>query len=191
MRSRRGSPLGPEIFSFLILMKLIKSLPEEYDNACGISVPLKVERRVLAKRRWRGKADDGSDFGFDLDAPFSHGDCFFQEDGKSYVIEQKPEEVFRVSYPGGQQEAAERAWQVGNLHFPAQFSESYLLVENDLAVRQMMERNEIPYEEALEVFRPVVAASGHHHHDDHSHDHEHTHDHDHEHSHSHDHEHAH
>ena len=29
-------------------------------------ISLTVERRVLAKRRWRGQAEDGTDFGFDL-----------------------------------------------------------------------------------------------------------------------------
>ena len=70
--------------------------------------------------------------------------------------------VFRVPFPD-QQEAAHRAWQVGNLHFPAQFLESYLLVEGDLAVRLMLERNQIPFEEGMEVFQPVLAATGHHH----------------------------
>jgi urease accessory protein len=132
--------------------------PETFEN----SISLTVERRVLAKRRWRGQAEDGTDFGFDLEAPLRHGVCFHAQEDKNYVIEQKPEEVFLVPYPD-QQEAAHRAWQVGNLHFPAQFTESYLLVEGDLAVRHMLDRNEIPFEEAIEVFQPVMAASGHHH----------------------------
>jgi urease accessory protein UreE len=85
-----------------------------------------------------------------------------QKEDKNYVIDQKPEVVFRVPFPD-QQEAAHRAWQVGNLHFPAQFLESYLLVEGDLAVRLMLERNQIPFEEGMEVFQPALAATGHHH----------------------------
>ena len=85
-----------------------------------------MERRVLAKRRWRGQAEDGMDFGFDLQAPLRHGVCFHSEQDTNYVIDQKPEAVFRVPYPN-QQEAAHRAWQVGNLHFPAQFTETYLI----------------------------------------------------------------
>lgn len=163
-------------------MKLIKEIPAP--PAAGTdAIPLKVERRVLAKRRWRGRAEDGADFGFDLVAPLSHGDVFHCEEGRSYLIEQRPEPVLKVAYPD-QREAAHRAWQVGNLHFPAQFAEGHLLVEDDLAVRQMLQRNEIPYEEAEEVFQPVVAASGHHHHDhDHPADHGHSHDHHHGHHH--------
>ena len=33
---------------------------------------LTVERRVLAKRRWRGQAEDGTDFGFDLAIPLKN-----------------------------------------------------------------------------------------------------------------------
>jgi urease accessory protein len=143
-------------------VKIIKEFnpinPQVFKNP----ISLTVERRVLAKRRWRGQAQDGADFGFDLSSPLRHGICFHAEEDKNYVIDQKPEVVFRVPFPD-QQEAAHRAWQVGNLHFPAQFLESYLLVEGDLAVRLMLERNQIPFEEGMEVFQPVLAAAGHHH----------------------------
>jgi len=143
-------------------VKIIKEFnsinPEVFKN----SISLTVERRVLAKRRWRGRAQDGADFGFDLISPLRHGICFHAEEDKNYVIDQKPEVVFRVPFPN-QKEAAHRAWQVGNLHFPAQFLESYLLVEGDLAVRLMLERNQIPFEEGMEVFQPVLAATGQHH----------------------------
>lgn len=143
-------------------MKIIKGLsPLDFEGARN-RVFLKVDRRVLAKRRWRGQAEDGKDFGFDLEAPLRHGTYFHVEEEKNYLIDQKPEPVFRVPYPN-QQEAAHRAWQVGNLHFPAQFTESYLLVEGDLAVRHMLGRNQIPFEESIEVFQPVMAASGHRH----------------------------
>jgi len=143
-------------------VKIIKEFnpinPEVFKNP----ISLIVERRVLAKRRWRGQAQDGADFGFDLISPLRHGICFHAEEDKNYVIDQKPEVVFRVPFPD-QKEAAHRAWQVGNLHFPAQFLESYLLVEGDLAVRLMLERNQIPFEEGMEVFQPVLTATGHHH----------------------------
>ena len=143
-------------------MKIIKEFnpinPQVFKNP----ISLIVERRVLAKRRWRGQAQDGANFGFDLISPLRHGICFHAEEDKNYIIDQKPEVVFRIPFPD-QQEAAHRAWQVGNLHFPAQFLESYLLVEGDLAVRLMLERNQIPFEEGMEVFQPVLAATSHHH----------------------------
>lgn len=143
-------------------MKLIRELDPTNYEAFEPSVALTVERRVLAKRRWRGQAEDGKDFGFDLEAPLKHGVCFHFEEGRNYVIDQKPEEVFRVPFPN-HREAAHRAWQVGNLHFPAQFMESCLLVEGDLAVRHMLDRNGIPFEESVEVFEPLMIYSGHRH----------------------------
>ena len=143
-------------------MKIIKEFNPINPQAFKNPISLIVERRVLAKRRWRGQAQDGADFGFDLISPLRHGICFHAEEDRNYVIDQKPEVVFRVPFPD-QKEAAHRAWQVGNLHFPAQFLESYLLVEGDLAVRLMLERNQIPFEEGMEVFQPVLAATGHHH----------------------------
>jgi urease accessory protein len=143
-------------------VKIIKEFnpinPQVFKNP----ISLIVERRVLAKRRWRGQAQDGANFGFDLISPLRHGICFHAEEDKNYIIDQKPEVVFRIPFPD-QKEAAHRAWQVGNLHFPAQFLESYLLVEGDLAVRLMLERNQIPFEEGMEVFQPVLAATSHHH----------------------------
>ena len=90
-----------------------------------------------------------------------NGICFHSE-RKNYVIDQKPETVFKVDY-SDQMEAALLAWQVGNLHFPAQFNDSYLLVEGDHAVRLMLERNQIPFEESQEVFQPVISSSSHKH----------------------------
>ena len=145
-----------------MIMIIIKNLEaydqEDYQN----EVSLIVERRVLAKRRWRGQAEDGTDFGFDLLSPLRNGICFHREENSNYVINQKPESVFKIPY-SNPNEAAHRAWQVGNLHFPAQFHDAYLLVEGDYAVRLMLERNQIPFDESTEVFQPVIAASSHHH----------------------------
>ena len=143
-------------------MIIIKKLSPNTHGDCEDGISLSVERRVLAKRRWRGQAQDGTDFGFDLETPLRNGVCFHMEEDRNYVIDQKPEAVFRVPY-SNQKEAAHLAWQVGNLHFPAQFKDSYLMVEGDLAVRLMLERNQIPFQESTEVFQPLVAVTSHHH----------------------------
>ena len=66
-------------------MIIIKNLEaydqEDYQN----EVSLIVERRVLAKRRWRGQAEDGTDFGFDLLSPLRNGICFHREENSNYV----------------------------------------------------------------------------------------------------------
>ncbi len=122
-------------------MKIIKKLYFDDFEKSENEISLSVERRVLAKRRWRGQAEDGTVFGFDLEIPLQNRVCFHAEGKRNYIIAQKPEPVFQVSF-STQREAAHLAWQVGNLHFPAQFNDSYLIVEGDLAVRLMLERNQ-------------------------------------------------
>jgi len=163
-------------------MELIKAPLSATSDGLQI-IKLTEDRRTLAKRRWRGTATDGTEFGFDLENPLRHGEVIHFADGKVYQIEQVPENVLRVAYTTPH-EAAHNAWQVGNLHFQAQFRENSLLVEDDPAIRQMLDRLEVPYTEVEAVFEPVKAAGAH----SHSHSHEHSHSHsegDAEHGHSH------
>jgi len=125
-------------------------------------VPLKVDRRKLAKRRWRGEANDGVDFGFDLGHPLKHGTPFHESDEKVYVIEQDAETVLKIPFHGEKQ-AAQYGWMVGNMHFPADFAENAVLAEDDPAVRQMLERNNVAYQETIAVFQPAAVASAHRH----------------------------
>src|SRR5947208_1961105 len=86
-----------------------------------LRVSLKVDRAVLAKRRWRRRAEDGTEFGFDLHHPLADGDVFFENENVSYVIEQKPEPVLELQISGsGFRNAsafARLGWLIGNLHF--------------------------------------------------------------------------
>ena len=50
-----------------------------------------------------------------------NGICFHRQENRNYVIDQKPESVFKIPY-SDPMEAAHRAWQVGNLHFPCSIS---------------------------------------------------------------------
>ena len=52
---------------------------------------------------------------------------------------------------------------VGNLHFSADFEDNAVIAEDDPAVRQMLERNHIQYEETTGVFEPVIVSHGHSH----------------------------
>jgi len=126
-------------------------------------VALKIDRRKLAKRRWRGEAEDGEEFGLDLGHPLNHGTPFHETQDKVYIIEQAPEIVLKIPFQGEKQ-AAHYGWMVGNMHFPADFADDAVLAEDDPAVRQMLERNEVPYEETQAVFQPAVNKAGHHHH---------------------------
>lgn len=123
---------------------------------------LRIDRRKLAKRRFRGTAADETDFGFDLSHPLSHGTAFHETDDSVYLIEQAPEPVLKIPFTDGKTGAL-YGWMVGNMHFPAAFEASFVIAEDDPAVRQLLDRAEIPYEAAEQVFQPAIAASGHHH----------------------------
>ncbi len=127
------------------------------------TITLSADRHTLAKRRWRGTAENGREFGFDLAEPLSHGVTFFQTSDARYVIAQTPEPVLAVHLHDPTQ-AARVAWQVGNLHFPVAIRAGTILVEDDLALRQMFEREHIHFKSVREVFQPLSGAAGHHHH---------------------------
>jgi urease accessory protein len=147
-------------------MQLItQALPEAPDHLKVI--PLEVDRHKLARRRWRGEAEDGSDFGFDVTEALSHEDCIHITDTAAYVIRQSPENCFLIAF-GDTKQAAWIGWMVGNLHFKAAFSEEGVLVQDDLAVEQMLDREHIHYHKVERVFQPAKQG-GHSH--DHSHDH--------------------
>ncbi len=125
-------------------------------------VVVRADRRTLAKTRWRAQAEDGTEFGFDLARPLRHGAAVFENEQARYVIEQRPEPLFRVRVTDST-EAARLGWMIGNLHFPAQVRDGGIYVEADPAVRQMLAREDIVFEETEGIFQPLHAG-GHHHH---------------------------
>ena len=126
------------------------------------AIELIADRFTLAKRRWRGAAADGHEFGFDLERPLRHQDIFFQTDTHRYVIVQAPEDVLRIAFTDPAQ-AARAAWQVGNMHFPVAVREDCLFVEDDPILRQLLEREGIAFTTAHAVFQPLGGAAGHRH----------------------------
>lgn len=158
-------------------MEHIKEILTKHSHGNVNTVSLCADRIQLAKRRWRGVAEDGREFGFDLESPLKHRDYFFTIDNTQYVVEQTPEKVLFISCDGTIP-AAQLGWMIGNLHFPAAFIDGGIMVEDDLAVRQMLERNHIGFSEENRVFCPLSAAGHHHHHhgdegSGHSHSHSH------------------
>lgn len=124
-------------------------------------IELLVGRMTLAKRRWRAIAPDGIEFGFDLREPLPDGSVFFQTDSQAYVVRQLPQPLLCVRLTGPVQ-GARLAWEIGNLHFSIMLRDDRLFVEDDPAIRQMFQREEILSTLVEAVFQPIAGA-GHHH----------------------------
>jgi urease accessory protein len=127
-------------------------------------VILMAERVTLAKRRWRGVARDGREFGFDVDHALSDGAVFHREEGKCYMISQAPEPILEIDLARDPGWAAAVAWQIGNLHFPLEVTDSAIRCADDPATRQLLDREQIAWRAILAVFRPLTAAGHAHHH---------------------------
>lgn len=120
-----------------------------------------VDRLTLAKRRWRGTAEDGREFGFDLETPLADGALVFASDTARYAIAQLPEPVLEVVLIPRAAPVARLGWTIGNLHFPIQVTDEVIRVPDDPALRQLFEREKIPFTACERVFAPF--AKGHRH----------------------------
>jgi urease accessory protein len=135
----------------------------------GSRIDVEADRATLLKRRWRGTARNGMEFGFDLEAPLADGTVFFADEAAHYVVTQKSEPVLRIPLRDFTQ-AARVAWSLGNLHFPVQVGAGLIVVADDSAIRLYLERDHVVFSEASEVFHPIKAAGSHYvHHDGHGH----------------------
>ncbi len=140
-------------------MHLIEKMVAESSEKTGDRrVELAVERRKFLKRRWRGVAEDGVEFGFDLESRLVDGCVIFQEGAKDYVVRQLPEVVYEVPFHNAAHGALV-GWKVGNLHLPAQVLESALRVLHDEAMKQLLEREEWDFTEPEVVFTPMKAVA--------------------------------
>ncbi len=120
-------------------------------------IPLIVDRRTLAKRRWHAVAGDGREFGFDLAEPLFHGAVFFATKTHFYVLLQEPERILEVSL-GNAAAAAKVAWAIGNLRFPLQIKNGTIRVMDDPGIRRLFAREHISFRERKSVFQPIKPA---------------------------------
>ena len=123
-------------------------------------VALRVERLTLAKRLWRGVAEDGSEFGFELAAPLKDGDTFWQTPAARYVVHQHPEPVVEISLDVAPSAAAGIGWAIGNLHLELSAEPTRLLAPDEPAVRQLLDRLKVPFKQTTAIFRPGRFARG-------------------------------
>ncbi len=144
-------------------MQLIDEHLAVWDRALP-QIGLRVDRLTLAKRRWRGVADDGCEFGFDLDRPLVDGEAFFSRGSgrlrhraKQRTGPRNPSAEFGVHAA----DAARLGWMIGNLHFPLAIEGEMLRVADDPALRQLFERERISFTARDAIFQPL--AGGHRH----------------------------
>jgi len=108
------------------------------------------------------------------------------------AIEAAPEAVLAI-LPADARAAVRIAFEVGNRHFPLAVDGDALLVPDDTAMVQLLDRIGVRWERRQSAFRPIGKAHSHEHSSDHSHEHDldHEHDRSHDHSHANGHEHPH
>jgi urease accessory protein len=140
----------------LVAMQIVHGPTE----AAGVPrIRLEVDRLTLAKRRWRGVAADGTEFGFDLTEPLSDSAAFHATEAACYVIAQRPETVLevRIADCGLRigEAGARIGWMLGNLHFPIEIAEGLVRTGDDPAVRQLLERENVPFAVKTRVFQPT------------------------------------
>jgi urease accessory protein len=148
-------------------LTIIRNNPHPHGvNGHHVHVRVPVDRNTLAKRRWRGIAEDGKEFGFDLAEPINHGAHFFAVGDNYYVIEQQPEEVLEIPVTTPEQ-AARVAWNLGNLHFGVEVLPNAVRVAPDPAVQQFLAREGVSFQRVQAIFRPLSAGAHHHSHEHH------------------------
>ncbi len=135
-------------------------VPLEKPDPLPAEVALRVERLTLAKRLWRGIAEDGTEFGFELAGPLKDGDPFWQTSTARYVVRQHPEAVVEVSLEVAPSAAAGIGWAIGNLHLELSAEPTRLLAPDEPAVRQLLDRLKVPFKATTAVFRPGRFARG-------------------------------
>jgi urease accessory protein len=129
-------------------------------NASLPEIVLRVERLAIAKRLWRGAAEDGAEFGFELSSPLKDGDVFFQTATARYIVRQQPEPVVEISLDVAPSAAAGIGWAIGNLHLELSAEPTRLLAPDEPAVRQLLDRLKVPFKPTTAIFRPGRFARG-------------------------------
>jgi len=141
------------------MLQMISKPVSEVDMALP-EVAVRVERLKLAKRLWRGGAEDGVEFGCELEKPLGHGDVIWQSATARYVVRQEEEEVLEISLQVAPSAAAGIGWAVVNLHLELMSEATRLLTPDDKAARQLLERIQVSFRETRAVFRPGRFARG-------------------------------
>lgn len=151
---------GPAAAAALALPSILvtRMIAEVSTRPETAQISLFVERRIFLKRRWRGTARDGTEFGFDLESRLKNGCVIHQTNAVDYVIWQEHETVYMVR-PASLDEAALLGWKIGNLHMPVEITGGEIRAQHDPAVKQLLEREGYAFEERTVLFQPLRVAA--------------------------------
>jgi urease accessory protein len=147
-----GNPAGPASEPPVLIVT--RKIADSSSRPAAEQISLTAERRLFLKRRWRGAAEDGMEFGFDLESRLHDGCVIHQTADADYVMRQEHEPVYVVR-PRTLDEAALLGWRIGNLHMPVEITGGELRAAHDPAVRQLLEREGWAFEECTLLFNPL------------------------------------
>lgn len=139
-------------------MILVRSPMRDVDGRLP-QIAVRLDRQKLARRLWRAVADDGTDFGVEVDVPLRHGDVIWATPESRYVIRQAAEPLLEISIEVPADQAAVIGWAVGNMHFVIEAQARCILAPDDPGLRQALERIGIAYRPISAVFEPHRFAS--------------------------------
>ncbi len=134
-------------------MQLVRAALTVFDAGLPV-IAIPVDRQKLAKRLWRGAAEDGEEFGFELESPLGDGDVVAASNSARYVLRQLPEPLLEIPLDVAPDAAAVIGWAVGNLHFPIEAQPTRILAPDDSGLRQSLDRMGIHFHEVAAVFQP-------------------------------------
>jgi urease accessory protein len=153
------------------------------------TLPLTWEGRRWTRRKAHTKAGREIALAFPTGTVLALGAILWVADDWYLQVDGAPEPVIAV-YPGSHAEALRVCFEVGNRHFSVALDGERLLVPDDTAMVQLLERLGARWEKGEAVYTPM--GFGHTHAPDvhgeariHDHGHEHTHGHAHDHAHDH------
>ena len=141
------------------MLQLIRG-PVIEPNTSLPTVLIRAERQRLAKRLWRAVADDGTEFGFELDTPLKPEQTALEANGNRYILAQEPETVLEVTLDMPPSAAAGIGWAIGNMHLELSASATHLHTPDEPSTRQLLERLSVSYRSVSTVFRPGLFTRG-------------------------------
>jgi urease accessory protein len=131
------------------------------EPAAGCLIKLLTDRQILARRRWRGAAVDGTEFAFVLERPLAHGSPVYRSHAATYIVEQQPEALLDIPLQARTGAVARLAWTLGNLHIAVQIADSAMTVLEEPAIIRFFEREKIPFSRRTGVFFPFAQSHAH------------------------------